>query len=590
MHVLLAVIIFLLVLPFEPEGHAVAVEPPPEEEAVPLEYSERTQRKENSGTYYRQQSNVREQRPPNIVLFLLDDLDAEFGSINFMPETLRLLGEAGVTFDNAYTTAPLCCPSRSSLLTGMYPHNTHIRSNSNNCAKEEWQKEGETRTFGVYLQRRGYRTAYIGKYLNQYKSDRVPPGWTHWVANTRNTVYYNYTLVVNGRKKRHGDNYNQDYFTDIITNYTVNFLTDSLTGYPDKPVALMLSFPAPHGRQVAAPQFQNLFQNVTSHRIPNWNYSPNPDKQPMLRNVPAMDVNQQAFTDWLHMKRLQTLPSVDNAVKKVVETLEQYGQLDNTYLALTSDHGYHLGQFGMVEGKSNPYEFDIKIPFLMRGPGIPAGVRKSDIVLNIDVAPTFLDIAGMPIPASMDGLSINQLFEQSNSNADEWRQSFVVEQGKQKKKKRQFPLRQQLKDLANNQEHATPELQIKGEHDRSIDGEVCNATGTECKVVTADHWVIPPLWTGRPVCICTETGGISFLCLRTINTTHNTVYCEFMDGFSSYYNLHTDPYQLDNTIDSLDNSTLSSLHSDLLHFTTCVGSQDCRTAREGESNDIHDRR
>uniref|UniRef100_A0A3B3YEM3 N-acetylglucosamine-6-sulfatase n=1 Tax=Poecilia mexicana TaxID=48701 RepID=A0A3B3YEM3_9TELE len=477
-------------------------------------------------------------RRPNIVLILADDLDIAMGGLNPLTKTKKLIGDTGITFTNAFVASPLCCPSRASILTGKYPHNHHVINNTlqGNCSSLAWQKSQEPQTFPALLKSfGGYQTFFAGKYLNQYGHsdagglEHVPPGWSYWVALEKNSKYYNYTLSVNGKAQKHGADYSRDYLTDVLANRSLDFLQYK-SSY--QPFFMMVSTPAPHSPWTAAPQYQDRFNDTKAPRDPNFNVH-GKDKHWLIRQAKTpMSNSSVQFLDDAFRKRWRTLLSVDDLVEKIVKKLEVRGELENTYIFFTSDNGYHTGQFSLPLDKRQLYEFDIRVPLLVRGPNIKPNQTSQMPVANVDLGPTILDIAGYNVnKTQMDGMSFLPIM-QGKVNSSSWRTDILVE----------------------------------------YEGEGRNVSDPACPLLG------PGVSECFPDCVCEDSYNNTYACVRTVAPSANLQYCEFDDNevFVEVYNVTADPYQLNNIAKTIEQEVLEKMNHRLMMLQSCSG-QTCRT-------------
>jgi N-acetylglucosamine-6-sulfatase len=376
-------------------------------------------------------SNISAAARPNLVIILTDDQNAS--SLAFMPKTRALFVAQGMSFQNHIVPLSLCCPSRATILTGLHGHNHKVSTNfPPDGGFERFVAQGhEEANLATALHDAGYRTALIGKYLNGYpkKDDltHIPPGWDEWVSPVQGSPYagYRYTLNDNGKLVKHGSKA-EDYMTDVLAGKATDFVRRAASG--GQPFFLHLGTYAPHKPATVARRHAGLFPGLQAPRTPSFNEASVRDKPSRIRNLKRLKLEHVAAIDALYRKQVLSLQAVDEAVAALVETLRETGQLDNTYLVFTSDNGYHLGQHRLEPGKYTAYEPDVRVPFLMRGPGIRARVTMLALTSSVDLAPTFAELAGAALPVEPDGRSLVPLFD--GQSPPGWRQAVLLEQFK----------------------------------------------------------------------------------------------------------------------------------------------------------------
>jgi arylsulfatase A-like enzyme len=358
---------------------------------------------------------------PNIVLILVDDMAER--DLTSMPIVQSLLGDEGTTFSNSFTPFSLCCPDRTSILTGQYAHNHGVLGNGTH----KWPLGGfkgfdtDDNTIATWLDRAGYQTAFVGKYLNRYGTAdapaRVPPGWDDWHA-TKGVNYDVARMYENGVATLHRGVYITDYVTDISDRIIARRMPRSA------PLFLWTSYIAPHdgrphdpddctrfvGRGLAtpspAPIDRDTFADQTLADDPSINEERVGDKPEAIRSLPRIRPAMMNCLTELNQQRLESLQSVDRGVSDIVDAVTAAGELDNTVFVFTSDNGYLIGQHRVLQGKVLPYEPSIRVPLIIRGPGFPAGAVRSQLTAAIDLAPTFVSLADATPKRTIDGLSL----------------------------------------------------------------------------------------------------------------------------------------------------------------------------------------
>ncbi|MFN2543149.1 MAG: sulfatase [Actinomycetota bacterium] len=359
---------------------------------------------------------------PTIVVILTDD--QRVGMLWAMPHVERDLVDHGVNFTNAFVTNSLCCPSRASILTGQYSHSNGVyRNRPPNGGFESFQPH-ESSTIATSLQDAGYTTALVGKYLNHYgapgRNGYVPPGWSRWVALAVDTVrYYNEPLNVDGTVTRYG-HAPGDYSTDVLSRDAVDIIHET-----NGPLFLYFTPSAPHAPANPAPRDTRAFSDLPPWRSPNYDEADVSDKPEWVQSLPRFTAARKAREDHFRRLQYQSLLAVDRAVGKIVDALQATDRLSNSMIVFMSDNGMGWGEHRWT-GKKDAYEESIRVPMIVRyDPMVTAHRSDPHLVLNIDLAPTFADLAGTQLEQP-DGRSFLPLLG-SDQPSPAWRTDFLVE-------------------------------------------------------------------------------------------------------------------------------------------------------------------
>lgn len=381
---------------------------------------------------------------PNFIVIQTDDMMVE--DLEVMTHVKALIGQQGATFNEMLTPFALCCPSRAALMTGCYPHNTKVQSNfPPSGGFLPWEVNNGKHHTAAYLQDAGYHTVHIGKYINGYGMynravDRIPAGWSEWYGTSDPSTYqmYGYLLNEPGGAKVYGDFETEDeenYGSDVFTSKALGVIDRAATS--NEPLMMQIAYLAPHvetkpltdgnwqeswadvdrpedGSGITiesipvrpAIRHKDSLANVQLTKDPSFNEVDRSDKHPIIQALEPLTDDDIAELEEDNRHRKQSLLAVDEGVKEIVEALRRTGQLDNTYITFIGDNGYMLGQHGISYGKYFPYEPALRIPAVMRGPGILPNRTIDGMAFEIDIAPTILELAGVRPDRPTDGVSL----------------------------------------------------------------------------------------------------------------------------------------------------------------------------------------
>eukprot|EP01060_Flectonema_neradi_P037647 TRINITY_DN763_c0_g2_i4.p1 TRINITY_DN763_c0_g2~~TRINITY_DN763_c0_g2_i4.p1 ORF type:complete len:530 (+),score=73.03 TRINITY_DN763_c0_g2_i4:45-1634(+) len=512
--------------------------------------------------------------PPNVVMILTDDQDTllgnkatsytELGSMASQPVLQKLMMEEGVRMSNYFVQTPICCPSRTEFFTGRYFHN--IRGEDGvGCMRANTTYVHEAGGIFNLFTSAGYETGVFGKTTNDQQPQLEALAKTKSVTHIDAPLDYNdyngltwYRYFSNGTRYVETVNktdpvFGSIYQTSQIANRTIEWL-DSLQKVPKedrKPFFLYLGPHAPHFPATPAPWYEDLYPDFAAPVTPNYNVS-SPDKTRHIRQNPPLTDLVKCWEDQHFRDRWRTLASVDDLLTVVFNKIDEMGSLESTFFVYTSDHGYKLGQWRVGTSKQHPYETDIRIPFLIRGPGIPKSKVMPEVTGSVDLLPTILELAGLKVPASVDGRSFAGLL---------------------------------LGQTYKPREKILVEYEAGGSifFDHSSvwsNGDVC--PGPIPRGPAGSVSSCPEMnEVGSGVCYFVNSNiSNTWRALRILNTTHNLQYIEYDHTWTwnstsieyhELYDLNNDEYQMTNLYNTSSENLRTALHTELVEYYECEG-------------------
>jgi N-acetylglucosamine-6-sulfatase len=452
---------------------------------------------------------------PNIVFVLTDDLADNLVTPEFMPN-LWALEHDGADFTHYFVTDSLCCPSRASIFTGRYPHDTGVFTNTGSDGGiNAFNAHGDqSSTVATDLERTGYRTAMMGKYLNRYEPKDPPaPGWDEWdVTGNQGYSEFNFDLNENGRIVHYGgaNAPTDNYLTDVLSERADNFIKTSAEAHVRSPFFLEVATYAPHSPYTPAPRYADLYPDLNYPRTPAYDRA-NVRPAGWLAHEPPLSAQSNTLIEAAFRKRAQSVRSVDDMIGRLVATLKSTGVWANTYLVFSSDNGYHMGEHRLLPGKLTAFDTDINVPLIVVGPRVPHDKVVASFAENIDLRPTFDAWAATMPNEAIDGRSLEPVLAEPTPPTD-WPQGALIE-------------------------HRGP---VGDPNDPDY----------------------PALNSGNPT---------SYEALRL----EGALYVEYKDGEREWYNLVTDPYELRNTYGDLRPAFRQELHAELVLIEQCHDAPAC---------------
>jgi N-acetylglucosamine-6-sulfatase len=492
----------------------------------------------NSGEKSRAATTPKASRP-NIVFILTDDLSWNLINKRWAPHIVAL-EKRGETFNHYYVSESLCCPSRSTIFTGLFPHDTKVLANiGKDGGFKKFQAEHlDRRTFAVATQAHGYATAMMGKYLNGYGKPTmtpttapVAPGWSDWHVVSNGYTEFNYSMNLNGKVVFYGGPTGRCGVTGRPDNYGVDVLNSAarsfITDRKGKPFTLEVATFAPHSPYIPAPRNACDFPGLREPRDPSFNsVSTNPPTWLAQHEQNALTPPQVTAIDNAYRMRAQSVEAVDKLLADVEATLARTHQADNTYIVFSSDNGYHLGQHRLTHGKQTAFETDIRVPLVVAGPGVPKGKVVPQVAENVDLYPTFVALAAAKPHSPVDGHSLVPLLH-PGKKPPVWRTVALVEH---------------------------KHVSRKNPDDPDVEDGTSPTTYEAARIAS-------PRLSGFK-------GRVNGVYVEYANAAHEL----------EYYNLDKDPFELHNTARSLTSTQKAELHKIVARLQNCHNAKACWSA------------
>jgi N-acetylglucosamine-6-sulfatase len=465
---------------------------------------------------------------PNIIFILTDDLSWNLINDQTAPHITELERQ-GETFDHYFVADSLCCPSRSTIFTGLFPHDTKVTTNLPPIGGyQKFQSQGlDKKTFAVATQKNGYENSMLGKYLNGYGDPKmnavtapVPPGWADWhVSNRTGYPEFNYLLNDNGAFNLYQG---QDkYGVDVLNTDAQSFISTNAA----KPFVMEVATFAPHAPYTPAPRNANDFPGLQEPRDSSFDTN-NINPPAWLGQRPPLRPGQIARIDAAYRKRAQAVEAVDKLLADTEATLAAQHLTNKTYIVFSSDNGYHLGQHRILRGKQTAFDTDIRVPLIVAGPGVPHDRVVHQVAQNVDLYPTFVQLAGAKPASPIDGHSLVPLLHPTKS-APPWRTAALVEH------------------QGFNNDPADPDFE----------GQGSNPTTYKAIRVSAKH-------------------------LSGFKGPVEGVYVEYQDSqhATEYYDIKNDPFETNNIASRLTHAQRAALHTTLTKLAGCHQASTCWAA------------